>query len=154
MAKQYVEQHLHGDYSVRVGQKVKRGQQIGKGNGHGAGMTLASHDHISVAEWDGYNHKHGGWFGPLPNKLLNPLHVGVGFSSNQNDKWVFNPSRGLGGYGYLEKTPYNWYTGSNKSLHDGIDAYKPKGWAIYALNDGVVTDVGCQSNGLTYVYIK
>ena len=154
MAKQYVEQHLHGDYIVRVGQKVKRGDKIGTSNGHGAGIRLAPHDHISVAEWDGYNHKHGGWFGPLPNKLLNPLNVWVKFATIDSGKWAFNPSRGLGGYGYLEKTPYNWYTGANKSLHDGIDAYAPRGRSIYALNDGVVTDVGRQTNGLTYAYIK
>lgn len=153
-----IEQHLHGDYTVRKGQIVSKYQQIGTANGH---PHFDSHDHTSLAEWDGTNHIHSyekngvrmGWYGSAPNKLINPNDLKV-ISTEKGHHFVFNPAKDLGGYNFLQPTPFPYYTGYNKYLHDGLDLWAPKGNKLFSMTSGIVTDVGKQSDGLTFVYIK
>lgn len=148
-----VMQILHGDFTAWKGQNVTPNTIIGTGNGHGAGMMLAPHDHRAI----GVNSTptHSGWYNGC-NKTQDPMNVLKGIDNNDiNAHFVFNQSQGWGGYGYLEQTVYNWYTDCrDNSLHDGIDFYAPLGSTLYAGVYGVVTDVGQQSNGLTYCYIE
>lgn len=148
----YTMQRLHGDYDVYVGQVVYRDTVIGTANGHGVGALLPSHDHIAFGE--NSTPTNAGWFNGS-NKTLSP-RLFIKFSkTNYYAHFVYNKLLNWGGYDYLQKTPFNWYTDyRGNNLHDGIDALAPKGSKLYAGINGVVTDVGKQKNGLTYCYIK
>lgn len=146
-------QRLHGNYSVQVGETVTPDTKIGTADGWMPNQRGASHDHASIGV--GSTPTHSGWYDGC-NNTDNPMNYLQGIDNNDiNAHFVFNPDKGWGGYGYLQQTVYNWYTDCrDNTLHDGIDFFAPLNSTLYAGVYGTVTDVGYQSNGLTYCYIE